>query len=355
MCTCSDDEKYDDSLIKTKVAQTDNISAMLRTSLYMAAARAIESKRGGSDRLFCDEYAELFASSHQNAGANFISLFSDALTELNYKNEINSKVTMDYLAMFVSFRTKWIDESIYFALNTDKQRMRDGKTKGTIKQIVVVGAGCDTRSFRLSKLPKDSKIFYVDSRNVIEFRQSVFGSEMGICPSVDVEYDLYADGDYKDNELVNKLIQSGFDCSRKTIWICEEILQYLKVEKTMTLLEIINKNSCDGSWLIGECPNMINVQNKHMHDIWVGLGGERVITGFDLPKEDVLDKFGFSECQEVNVLGTSSSNYKNRAPESYVKYQTTTGPKKGDKVTRIQLFRGMKATNDDDNDAKSPL
>merc|ERR1712228_69416 len=321
-----------------------------------AAARAIESNRAGSDRLFCDEYAKIFASSNENAGKNFFSLFSDALTELNYKNGINRKVTMYYLSMFVAFRTKWIDDSIYFALNTDKQRMRDNKTKGIIKQIVVLGAGCDTRSFRLSKLPKDSKIWYVDNGNVIKFRQSVFGSEMGLCPTIDIECDLHAD--YKDNEWMDKLIDSGFDCNKKTIWICEEIVQYLEYKKTMKLLNCISMNSCNGSWLIGECPNVINVQNKDMHNIWVNLGGERVITGFDLPREDILNKFGFAECQEVNALGTLSSNYKDRAPESYVKHQTATNPKKGDKVTRILLFRGMKGDGNklnDDSDVKSPL
>merc|ERR1712083_525767 len=127
----------------------------------------------------------------------------------------------------------------------------------------------------------------------------------------------------------------------------------------MKLLKSISLNSCDGSWLIGEAPNVINVQSKHMHDIWVNLGGQRVITGFDLPKGEVLDKFGFCANQQINILGTQSSNYRDRAPPSYVQYQMNTAPKKGDKVTRIQMFRGMKGNeeekmNDDDNDIKSP-
>merc|ERR1712130_389164 len=207
--------------------------------------------------------------------------------------------------------------------------------------------------------PKDSRIWYIDNGNIIKFRQCVFGSEMGLCPYTNIECDLY--GDYKENKWMDKLVKTGFDCNKKTIWICEEIVQYLEYKKIVKLLNCVNMNSCNGSWLIGECPNVINVQNKDMHNIWVNLGGGRAITGFDVPKQDILDKFGFTEYQEVNPLGTLSSNYKDRAPASYVNYQTATKPKKGDKVTRILLFRGMKGMKDnenklnDENDLKSPL
>jgi len=283
------------------------------------------------------------------------------LTQLNQENDIMGEVTVGYLAMFVAFRTKWIDDSIYFALQCDKKRMRSGKTKGTIKQIVILGVGCDTRSFRLSKLPKDLKIYHIDRTDVIHFRKIVLKNDMGICQYVDIEFDLNAEEKEKDELWTEKLTKSGFDFNKKCIWICEGILEYFEYSKVMELLECISSNSCDGSWLIGETPNVVNVQQKQMHDIWVNLGGQRAITGFDMPKQDILEKFGFKQFPHVSTLGTSDSNYNDRAPQSYVKYQTTSAPMKGDKITRIQLFRGMKGSetedndNDGQNDVKSPL
>eukprot|EP01083_Nonionella_stella_P110749 324311_1 len=321
-----------------------------RSALYIAAGRAIESQRGGRDRLFVDEYADRFAKCSNNAGYNFISLFADALTQLNHESKATGDVSVDYLSGFVAFRTKWIDDQIYYALQTDKQRMRKGQTRGTIKQIVNLGVGCDTRSFRLSKLPKDLKMYNLDTADMIQFRKHVLGDDLGICQYIDVECDL----EQGQAEWMDKLIKSGFNPSKKCIWICEGIFEYIAYDVLVKVLKVMSANSCDGSWLIGEIPNKVNVELKQMHDIWVNLGGQRVVTGIDLPKDAILDQFGFVQCQHVNTLGTLDSNYNHRAPESYVKYQTTSNAMKGDKVTRIQLFRGMKSDEDVD-DEKTPL
>ena len=50
-------------------------------------------------------------------------------------------VSGEYLAMFTALRTRWIDDAICMALRTDKQRMREGKTWRSIKQVVVLGCG----------------------------------------------------------------------------------------------------------------------------------------------------------------------------------------------------------------------
>ncbi len=345
------DEKLEEKSNVTDTNDTYSMTPSGQSALYIAAGRAIESKRGGKDRLFLDEYADIFASANNNSGYNFISLFSDAVTQMNAANNITGGVTVDYLAMFVAFRTKWIDDSIYYALNSDKRRMRDGLTKGTIKQIVIVGVGCDTRSFRLSKLPKDLQMYHIDKMDVIAFRKSVLKNDLGICQYVDIECDLAKDEAAE--TWMDKLCKAGFKPNRKCIWICEGVLEYIEHEKLESMLKVMSTNSFEGSWLIGEIPNVVNVELKAMHDVWVNLGGQRIVSGVDLPQFEILDRFGFTELQHVNTLGTFDSNYRNRAPPAYVQYETATKPMKGDKVTRIQLFRGMKCESDED--FKSPL
>mmetsp|Transcript_73784 Transcript_73784/g.117644 ORF Transcript_73784/g.117644 Transcript_73784/m.117644 type:complete len:466 (-) Transcript_73784:11-1408(-) len=333
------------------------VSASGRTALYIAAGRAVESQRGGKDRLFFDEYAHRFASWNSNAGYNFLQLFADALTQMNQANNIMSEVTVDYLAMFIAFRTKWIDEQIYHALHTDKQRMREGKTKGTIKQMVILGCGCDTRAFRLSKLPKNIKVFNVDRCDVMQFRQQILGSDLGVCQSFDVEADLVD----ASKPWIKALQARGFQVDKKCIFVAEGIFEYLQSDDLHRLLATLRSCSCAGSWLIGEIPNVVNVQLKDMHDLWVNLGGQRVVTGMDLPKTQILDAFGWSACQKVNVLGIGESNFNERCPESYIQYQTRTEPKKNDRITRIQMFVGMKGEengsglleNDEESDAKT--
>ena len=323
-------------------------------ALYNAAGRAIETNRGGKDRLFSDEYSLKFTEMNNNYGYNFISSFANKLTELNLKNNIKSEITINYLSMFVAFKTKWIDNSIYFALKTDKERMRQNLTKGTIKQIVVLGSQFDSRSFRLIKLPKDLKIYNIDTKNIITIRKKIFGDDYGVCKYVDIEYDdLFKENGNDNNKLIDLLTKNGFNKDKKTIFICEGILEYLVENDLFKLLNDVSSICCDGSWIIGEIPNKINISLKEMHDIWVNLGAQKVKTGIDLPKDEILDKYGFKQFQDVNILGTNDSNFNNRCPESYIKYQLTSEARQDDKITRIQLFRGMKS--DDSDDQKTPL
>ena len=71
----NDDEKTDMFLFEAEISK----SAI--TALYIAAGRAIESKRGGKDRLFYDEYADKFASIHNNSCYKFIESVARKLTE----------------------------------------------------------------------------------------------------------------------------------------------------------------------------------------------------------------------------------------------------------------------------------
>lgn len=329
-----------------------------RSSLYIAAGRAIESKRAGRDRLFTDPYADHFAKSGNNSGYTFMSMFADALTEQNKSKGIMGEVTADYFSMFTAFRTRWIDDSIYAALQRDKQRMREGKTKGTIKQIVIVAVGCDTRCYRLSKLPPDCRLYHVDTEVAIRFRNKVVdNTDLGICPHIDVVIPVQTEKGWGDGQWMDKLVASGFDAQRKSIWICEGILEHLESNALNGLMSTIRDNSVEGSWFIGEMPNVVNCGMKDMWDSWCDLGGKRAVSGVDLPKYDILDKYGFNAFQNINILGTAESNYHDRAPESYVKHQMSSKPMKGDKIARIQMFRGMKCSDADDgqNDEKSSL
>ena len=253
-----DDEKKDMFLFEAEISK----SAI--TALYIAAGRAIESKRGGKDRLFYDEYADKFASINNNSGYKFIESFAKKLTELNFANDVHNEITTSYLAMFVGFRTKWIDDSIYHCLQKDKERMRSGKTKGTIKQILVFGAGADTRPFRLTKLPKDLKIYNIDKIDMIKLRKRIFKNDFPNCKYIDIESEL------NDNKWIDKLIENGFNINKKSIIVCEGVLEYFPYDTMIKLLQDISSNvCCVGSWIIGEMPNGINISLKEMHDIWV--------------------------------------------------------------------------------------
>lgn len=291
------------------------------------------------DRLFDDPFSDKFAAINNHSGYQFLQNFADALTKINEShNQTEARVTSDYLSMFVSFRTKWIDDQIYFALKNDKRDMRAGNTKGTIKQIVVLGCGCDTRSFRLDKLPKDLICYNIDCNDILLLRAKVFGKEYGMCPSIEIE----ADFSVSDNIWMENLIDAGFKVDKKVIWILEGFLEYLNEMNACLVLETIEKNSANHSWIIGECPNLINAESEEMHEAWMKLGANGVQCGWDLPLDSILNRFGFSGNVEVGILGCGDSNYYGRAPPAYVEYQLQNEPCLNDKIARILLWRGMK-------------
>ncbi|HEY2427576.1 MAG TPA: SAM-dependent methyltransferase, partial [Acidimicrobiales bacterium] len=104
-----------------------------RTAIGVAALRAAESER--SDRLFADPYAARFV-----AAAEWVP-----------------GATSPALAVWVAIRTRFLDELVLDA------------TSGKCRQVVLLGAGLDTRAFRLD-WPAGVRVFEVDVPDVLDFK-----------------------------------------------------------------------------------------------------------------------------------------------------------------------------------------
>ena len=136
------------------------LSGVCATAQFTAAARSKESQN--FDRLFYDPYAEIFA---QEKGFEMLEHFSKYRNALGSSNSNNNSEGEDYTVLICALRTKYFDDLIYTSLYQDNE----------IDQIVLLGCGCDTRSFRLFQDPPDREIkFYeVDYEQVITFRENI--------------------------------------------------------------------------------------------------------------------------------------------------------------------------------------
>jgi methyltransferase (TIGR00027 family) len=121
-----------------------------------------------------------------------------------------------------------------------KSRLAEG-----LEQLVVLGAGYDTRAYRIDGL-KNVRVFEVDhpvtQRLKVEKIREIFGSLPGNV--------MYVPADLGVDNLGQRLRDSGYDRSRSTLFVMEGILMYLPPGIVDEILSFIAHNSGEGSAII---------------------------------------------------------------------------------------------------------
>ncbi|MFI5718738.1 SAM-dependent methyltransferase [Nocardia sp. NPDC051750] len=189
-----------------------------RTALMVAAARAAESRR--DDRLFTDPYAADFVAA---GGVDFFT--GDPAPPEGAADRASGS-----FADYAPIRTRFFDDYLR-------------ATAGTIRQVVIVAAGLDTRAFRLG-LAAETTVYELDSAEVLTFKQGVL-DRRGAQPTgrrVPVPTDLRGPWD-------GALAEAGFDPEIPAAWLIEGLLPYLEPEQNDRLLTAVTAQSAAGSRL----------------------------------------------------------------------------------------------------------
>lgn len=179
----------------------DHLNPVERSAAMNLCWRAAESRR--SDRLFADEVAERAAAGLPPWPRSAESpLFAD----------------------LVALRTLQLDEEIAASL-------ADG-----LEQVVVLGAGIDTRFWRLP-LPAGATLIEIDSAAVHELARAVL-PEGGRGRRVEARIP---------GGVSEALRAASHDPRRPTLWIAEGLLEYLPGRLWHRLLEVLGAHSAAGS------------------------------------------------------------------------------------------------------------
>lgn len=192
------------------------------TSVAVAMARAQES--GHDAPLFRDPFARLFVDAAKasleasgTAGEEWPPLV--AWVELFYSRGV--------------VRTRFIDDYLIAA------------TAHGCRQIAILGAGLDTRAFRLP-WRRGVRVFEVETPPVVAFKEQVLADAGADTKSRTViEADLRGD-------WAARLDGSDFDRHVPTAWVAEGVLPYLTVEEARHLLTEVTLRSAPGSRLVFE-------------------------------------------------------------------------------------------------------
>jgi methyltransferase (TIGR00027 family) len=113
-------------------------------------------------------------------------------------------------------------------------------------QLVLFGAGFDTRGIRFQSELKGMKVFELDapatqSAKIEQYRKR------GIFIPTNL---LFVPINFDNESVEDKLHQAGFCKGTKTLVVAEGVTQYLKPEAVFATLQTIRNEVSEGSWLV---------------------------------------------------------------------------------------------------------
>ena len=202
------------------------------SSMMIAYERSQESKRGG-DALFNDPFAAALAG---EKGESLSNAFGSNCHYFGFNG------WTDFHKTWTVVRTKYIDDEV-----------RRHASTGRFRQCVNLGAGMDTRAYRLECYQNFSNgSFEVDmetvNANKTKVFQEILGNPKPFSPAVHtVSLDFLSE----ETSLLEALGECGsFDTDEASIFISEGLIMYLGEVGKLKLLREISTVAAPGSVLI---------------------------------------------------------------------------------------------------------
>ncbi|DBA91010.1 TPA: hypothetical protein ACH3X2_004215 [Trebouxia sp. C0005] len=232
------------------------------SSRMVAAYRAVESRE--KDALFQDPMAEGLAGEQAIQQAeNELAGKTDSATHSHtdglqmqsgpgVRKQSDSK--RQYCVTRFALRTKLIDDQILAALSDSKVSESQPEA---VRQVVVLGAGMDTRAWRMD-LPEGVKWFEIDMKDVVAAKN--IGLQRAGAQTApdqqDCQFPLKAasfrnfSADLNRRYWIEMLIAAGWSNKAPTLWLAEGLLMYLTQKSSEHLLQDMADHSRKGSVLL---------------------------------------------------------------------------------------------------------
>lgn len=185
------------------------------SALGIALMRALESARPVEERVCHDPYARQFIPGWFYWMGKFFTM--TGFTERRGPGVL----------AFLAARERHIDEELLTAL-------REG-----LGQVVILGAGYDSRPYRIPELRAGVKVFEVDHPATQQDKLRRLKKIFGRVPA----HVTYASVDFNSESLEDRLLAHGYDPSLRTLFIWQGVTYYLTAEAVDETL----------AWIAGRC------------------------------------------------------------------------------------------------------
>jgi len=195
------------------------------TAAAVAATRALESERPPDERICYDPFARLFVSLRF---WTFWFRFAEFFFEFSHA-EKRGPASMG----FVVARERYIDDYLQSCID------------GGLEQLVILGAGYDSRAYRFEGLKK-VKVFEVDHPATQRVKVARLKEALGALP----ENVVFVPIDFAKETLERRLYECGYGNRLKTLFIWQGVTEYLTPEAVDNILAFVAHHSANGSSII---------------------------------------------------------------------------------------------------------
>jgi methyltransferase (TIGR00027 family) len=283
-----------------------------KTSIAVTALRAIGAKNPDAALRNPDYLAIKFLGRAERAV--LAAEWPVDILDVDFAEAIRRVPVPALVAVNVS-RTKYVDSAFIEALG------------GGAKQIVILGAGFDTRGIRFRNRLRGVRFFEVDYGPTQEYKKRRTKEVFGSLP----QHIRYVSIDFTTEDLLSKLRAAGYSETDKTFFVWEGVLMYIPESAVRDTLRFVRDHSATGSTIIFNYPlaahpdiNNPNSGPAKSGEMWVfGFPGESA-TPFvrnaglevvsDVSAIDLIRKFG------VRADGTSNLPFQPPPPNRDIRY-----------------------------------
>ena len=198
-----------------------------RTAVSAAIGRAIGAKYPDSRFRNADYLAIKFLGPKERA---LVPDFPVEILELDYADAIERYPRRDFVtAMFA--RTKFFDDTLDQALREHA------------RQVVILGAGFDSRGYRFADRLSGVNFFEVDFPATQEYKKQRVKEIFGKLPG----HIRYVPMDFTKDDLLIELRKAGYSEEQKTMFVWEAVVFYLPEAAVKATLHFVRDHSGTGS------------------------------------------------------------------------------------------------------------
>lgn len=201
----------------------------------MAVIRSLESKKPAGKRICYDPFAQ------KKVGPGYYLLESAFNAYAEWRSP--------GLIGFVVSRTRYIDDYL--------EKCLDSATK----QVIILGAGLDSRAYRFAILKGPVKVFEVDQPATqtakIDRVKKIFHEIPKHVTFIPLDFN---------EETLEKLVKCGYNRLLKTLFIWEGVIPYLHSEAVDAILAWVRSNSAQGSSIIFDFIHASALSGEHLRE-----------------------------------------------------------------------------------------
>jgi methyltransferase (TIGR00027 family) len=195
-----------------------------RTAAQVALSRAIEARRPEAERICFDPMAEQFLDARYRPFlVGPLRGAAVAVIERLFAGHHH----------YVLVRTRYIDDFL------------TGSVEGA-QQLVILGAGFDSRAYRLVHRLRGITCYEVDHPATSQKKRALIERTAGACHAGVVHVPV----DFGRDQLDEALERSGYRADRRTIFLWEGVTPYLTAEAVDDTLRFVANRSAPGSRLL---------------------------------------------------------------------------------------------------------